>query len=222
MKKILFAVLSLVFLAACTRDNIAVQGTDVRDIDGNTYPTVKICNQTWTTKNLNVSKYRNGDVIPQVQDATQWANLKSGAWCYYENNTANGTIYGKLYNWYAVNDPRGLAPQGWRIPSDAEWIILTNCLGGESVAGGKMKTTGTQNWSSPNSGGSNSSGFSALPGGLINENGGYDGGKSSGVWWSSTLSVTSALGLQVSSFDEKTLRAVINPKVGLSVRCVKD
>jgi uncharacterized protein (TIGR02145 family) len=113
---------------------------------------IKIGTQTWTTKNLEVETYRNGEVIPQVQDANAWANLKTGAWCYYENNTANGTTYGKLYNWYAVNDPRGLAPQGYHIPSDAEWTILTDYLGGESVAGKKMKST--SGWSSYSSGGS--------------------------------------------------------------------
>ena len=82
-------------------------------------------------KNLDVSKYRNGDDIPQVTDATTWANLTTGAWCYYENNTANGTVYGKLYNWFAVNDPRGLAPSGWHIPSQAEWVTLQNCLGND-------------------------------------------------------------------------------------------
>ena len=102
---------------------------------------VVIGTQTWTTKNLDVETYRNGDVIPQVQDATAWSNLTSGAWCYYENNTANGSTYGKLYNWYAVNDPRGLAPNGYYIPSDADWKILTDYLGGESAAGTKMKST---------------------------------------------------------------------------------
>jgi uncharacterized protein (TIGR02145 family) len=98
--------------------------------------------------NLNVSHYRNGDVIPQVTDPTAWSSLTTGAWCYYNNDTANGTVYGKLYNWYAVNDPRGLSPQGWHVPTDAEWTNLTSCLGGESLAGGKMKATTL--WDSPN------------------------------------------------------------------------
>ena len=102
---------------------------------------VTIGTQTWTSKNLDISTYRNGEVIPEVQDSAAWANLTTGAWCYYENSTAKGTIYGKLYNWYAVNDPRGLAPKGYHIPSDAEWTILTDYLGGDSIAGKQMKST---------------------------------------------------------------------------------
>lgn len=98
---------------------------------------ILIGNQTWTKKNLDVATYRNGDAIPQVQDST-WETLTTGAWCYYENNTDNGTTYGKLYNWYAVNDPRGLAPNGYHIPTDAEWTTLSTYLGGDSIAGNKM------------------------------------------------------------------------------------
>src|SRR5690606_33259564 len=105
------------------------------------------------------------DVIPQVTDPTIWGNLTTGAWCYYNNDPANEIIYGKLYNWYAVNDPRGLAPVGWHIPSDSEWTILTDYLGGFEVAGGKMKETGTTHWANPNIGADNSSGFTGLPGG---------------------------------------------------------
>jgi len=100
---------------------------------------IKIGDQTWTSKNLNVSNYRNGDIILQVQDPAAWKNLIIGAWCYHENKPANGTKYGKLYNWYAVNDPRGLAPKGYHIPTDSEWDILTDYLGPE--AGTKMKST---------------------------------------------------------------------------------
>ena len=99
---------------------------------------VVIGTQTWTTKNLDVETYRNGDPIPEEQDASTWANLTTGAWCYFANNTANGTTYGKLYNWYAVNDARGLAPNGYHIPTDAEWTILTDYLGGQLSAGTKM------------------------------------------------------------------------------------
>ena len=111
---------------------------------------IKIGTQTWTSKNLDVSTYRNGDNIPEVQDFKEWKNLTTGAWCYYENKTANGAKYGKLYNWYAVSDPRGLAPTGYHIPSDDEWRILTNYLGDK--AGTKMKST--SGWSSYSSGGS--------------------------------------------------------------------
>ena len=143
---------------------------------------VTICSQVWMLKNLDVSKYRNGDDIPQVTDATTWANLTTGAWCYYENNTANGTVYGKLYNWFAVNDPRGLAPSGWHIPSQAEWVTLQNCLGNDP--GGKVKETGTAHWNPPNTGATNSSGFTALPAGSrSNSNGVFEGIGGGTTWW---------------------------------------
>ena len=145
--------------------------TSVIDIDGNTYNTVNICGQTWLQSNLNVEHYRNGDVIPQVQDQTQWNNLGSGAWCYYNNDPANGAVYGKLYNIYAVKDPRGIAPQGWHVPTDGEWTTLVNCLGGETVAGGKMKEVGNNHWYTagmPNIA-SNESGFTALGSGYRND-----------------------------------------------------
>lgn len=123
-----------------------------------------ICGKDWMKKNLDVSTYRNGDPIPEVTDHATWLGLTTGAWCYYENNSANGTTYGKLYNWYAVNDPRGLAPAGWHVPTDAEWTTLTVCLGGASVAGGEMKETGDTHWYN-NTGATNNSGFTALPGG---------------------------------------------------------
>ena len=149
-------------------------------------PSVTICTQVWMLKNLDVSTYRNGDPIPQVTDSIQWANLTTGAWCYYNNDPANGVTYGKLYNWYAVNDPRGLAPTGWHVPSDAEWNTLSTCLGGYAVAGGAMKETGTTHWTSPNTGATNSSGFTGLPGGARDFNGTFSNVGNSGIWWSST------------------------------------
>ena len=150
-------------------------------------PSVKICNQTWMLKNLDVDKYRNGDPIPQVSDYSQWANLTTGAWCYLLNDAANGTIYGKLYNWYAVTDPRGLAPQGWHVASLNEWGALQTCLGGAQGAGDKLRATGTAYWAPPNSGATNSSGFTALPGGMLN---GFNPSSFSSIgdgwWWSST------------------------------------
>src|SRR5262245_15639657 len=100
---------------------------------------IVIGTQQWMAKNLDVAFYRNGDPIPKVNDGTAWANLTTGAWCYYNNDSTQSKKYGKLYNWYAVNDPRGLAPAGWHIPSDSEWTTMEKSLGGSLIAGGKLK-----------------------------------------------------------------------------------
>ncbi len=195
----------------------------VADFDGNLYSIVLICNQAWTKSNLNVTHYRNGDVIPQVTDPTQWANLTTGAWCYYNNDPSNGAVYGKLYNWYAVNDPRGLAPQGWHIPTDSEWTILTNCLGGESVAGGKMKELGTSHWTSPNTGATNESGFTGLPGGYHRNDGVYTGKNSYAYWWSSTEGDATGAWKRDANWNSVILyRNNYSKKDGYSIRCKKD
>ena len=131
------------------------------NISKNTSDTIKIGNQIWMNKNLNVDHYRNGDTIPEITNGVEWPNLTTGAWCYYHNSDSLGNIYGKLYNWYAVNDPRGLAPQGWHVATDSDWIVLVNYLGGPDIAGGKLKEEGTRHWLIPNSGANNQSGFSA-------------------------------------------------------------
>jgi uncharacterized protein (TIGR02145 family) len=187
----------------------------VTDIDGNTYPVVYIGNQIWTKTNLNVSKYRNGDIIPQVTDATQWSNLTTGAWCYYANTNANGTTYGKLYNWYAVNDPRGLAPNGYHIPTYNELTTLNTFIGGLS---GAMKETGTTHWQSPNLGATNTTGFTGLPGGYRDFIGGFGFINIQGLWWTSP-GTPYALN---SSNNGSLLGYTANQKVGCSVRCVKD
>lgn len=188
----------------------------VTDIDGNVYESVTIGTQCWMKSNLNVSRYRNGDIIPQVTDPAVWSQLTTGAWCYYENNTANGTIYGKLYNWYAITDPRGLAPEGWHIPLNNEWDILSNYLGGDNIAGGKLKAT--TSWNSPNTGATNSSGFSALAGGRRGWNGdfneinyGADFANYDYIWYRSLSYNTSNFGFVIN-----------NNRRGLYVRCVKD
>ena len=127
--------------------------------------TTLVGTQRWIKENLNVATYRNGDIIPQVTDPTAWAALTTGAWCYPNNDPANEAIYGKLYNWYAVNDSRGLAPQGWHVATDAELTTLGTNLGGDNVAEGKMKSTGTSYWARTNTDATNSSVFSGLPGG---------------------------------------------------------
>ena len=183
---------------------------------------VAIGGQIWTNKNLDVTTYRNGDPIPQVTNNVTWANLRTGAWCYYNNDSANGAIYGKLYNWYAVNDPRGLAPQGWHVPTDAEWTTLSTNLGGNSVAGGKMKTTGTTRWASPNTNASNESGFSALPGGYRYGNGllfRYFG--VNGYWWSATMSGNPIYRILTNN-NGNISSITTNVNAGMSVRLIKD
>jgi uncharacterized protein (TIGR02145 family) len=184
---------------------------------------VVIGTQTWKTRNLDVTTYRNGDPIPQVTDPTAWANLTTGAWCYYENNTANGPIYGKLYNWYAVNDPRGLAPTGYHVPSDAEWTTLTTFLGGVNVAGGKMKETGTSLWQSPNTDATNSSSFTGLPGGYRTYFGTFVYVGYEGIWWSSSESVTTDAWYRNLVYNIGSAFRYDNDKeVGFSVRCLRD
>jgi len=186
-------------------------------------PRVTIGTQVWATINLDVVTYRNGDVIPQVTDATAWAALTTGAWCYYNNDAANGTIYGKLYNWYAVNDSRGLAPQGWHVPTNAEWTTLTTELEGPTVAGGKMKTIGTTLWLDPNRFATNTSGFSGLPGGSRVTNGTFYTIRYSGLWWSSTQSGTATAWNRDLYYNDGNADTGSSSKGdGFSVRCLRD
>lgn len=187
-------------------------------------PGVTTGTQTWMLKNLDITTYRNGDPIPQVTDYVQWANLTTGAWCYHDNDPANGATYGKLYNWYAVNDPRGLAPQGWHVPDNDEWLTLATNLGGIDDAGGKMKETGFTHWKYPNSYATNSSGFTGLPGGARRVDGYFPTSLDvTGGWWSSTEDI----GGSVSSFELYYISGRLNggsgdKQWGWSVRCIKD
>jgi uncharacterized protein (TIGR02145 family) len=186
-------------------------------------PTVVIGTQQWMRENLDVMTYRNGDVIPQVTDPTAWAGLTTGAWCWYSNSADNGAIYGKLYNWYAVNDPRGLAPQGWHIPTDAEWTTLGTLLGGDAAAGGKMKTTGTTRWTTPNTSATNESGFAGLPGGLRDVNGTFGGVGYGGYWWSATQNGSTLAWYRNLYYNDGYLdRRYSFKKYGFSVRCLRD
>ncbi len=187
---------------------------------------VTIGKQVWMTLNLNVSTFRNGDPIPEAKSDDEWK--KAGeegrpAWCYYNNDPTNGVKYGRLYNWYAVSDPRGLAPKGWHIPSDKEWTVLTDYLGGEEKAGAKMKSK--QGWSRDGNG-TNSSGFSGRPGGLRvrGDDGGFSGIDYRGYWWSSTESNTDdALCRKLDFSDGYLPRDFPSSKaIGFSVRCLRD
>lgn len=181
---------------------------------------VTIGSQIWTSCNLNVSTYRNGDPIPEVTDQTAWAALTTGAWCWYSNDSANGPVYGKLYNWYAVVDPRGLAPIGYHVPTDTEWTTLITFLGGTSVAGGKMKEVGTAHWNSPNTAAVNTSLFTALPGGARGSS--YNGIGNFGNWWSSTENGGNAWNYLVSYNTGSSYRFSNSKFGGLSVRLIKD
>lgn len=196
---------------------------NITDIDGNIYPTVKIESQYWMRENLNTSKYRNGDVIPQVQDQSEWGKLTTGAWCYFQNG--DGTLdkeRGKLYNWYAVNDSRGLAPKGWHIPSYSEFRILIANLGGVMSANKMKAITGWEK------GATNSSGFTALPAGARTSSGVFYGGNSRAEWWSATIeNVTSQkkpdawyMFLVFNDPESYLYHSSVNE--GCSIRCIRN
>ncbi len=193
------------------------------DIEGNSYQTQSIGNQIWMSENLKVSKYRNGESISTGLSDVNWSSTTTGAYAVYNNDAANNISYGKLYNWYAIADPRNVCPTGWHVPSDAEWTALTTFLGGESVAGGKMKSTGTQFWVSPNVGATNESNFTGLPGGYRYDSGtyGYSGGL--GAWWSSTpQDSNNAWYRYLFYYYGVAYRFDSNKHYGYSVRCIKD
>ena len=181
---------------------------------------VTIGNQVWTSKNLDVSKFKNGEEIPQAETKDQWkafSDANEAAWCYYENKTE----YGKLYNWYAVNDPRGLAPAGYHIPTDAEWTTLTNYLGGETIAGAKMKSkTGWEN----DGNGTNSSAFAGLPGGYRSNTGYFNSIGADGNWWclSESKEPSNAWYRHLSNGIGSVSRDYSYKKFGFSVRCLRD
>ena len=192
--------------------------------NGTATPVLTICCQSWMTRNLDVDKYRNGDPIPNVTDPAAWAALTTGAYCYYNNDSATyAATYGKLYNFYAVNDPRGLAPEGWHIPTDFEWTTLENCLGGAAVAGGAMKEIGTTHWVTPNTGATNISGFTGLPGGFRNLQGAFFNVGLNGYWRSSTESSTTTAWYRWLFNNAGNIdRVSTSKKNGFSVRCLRD
>jgi uncharacterized protein (TIGR02145 family) len=198
------------------------------DQEGNVYKTIVIGTQEWMAENLNTSIYRNGDAIPTNLDNAAWQSTTSGAWAYYNNDASYACPYGKLYNWYTCVDARQLCPTGWHVPTDAEWIVLTNYLDGESVAGGKMKTTGTIEaatglWYSPNADATNSSGFSGAPGGNRSDDGGYSSVGDFGLWWSSSeFDTFGAWGRSFDYYFGYAGRGIQFKRLGFSVRCLRD
>jgi uncharacterized protein (TIGR02145 family) len=196
----------------------------VTDVDGNVYRTVTIGSRVWMAENLKATHYRNGDSIPHVTDSALWVGRTTGAYCDYNNSVANVATYGRLYNWFAVGDSRNIAPTGWHVPTDAEWQTLSDSLGGSGVAGGKMKEAGTTHWIAPNTGATNESGFSALPGGYRYN--GFNGSFSMGYgayFWSSTGINSSYAWSRHLYYDGSGFGHSSDVKgSGFSVRCVKD
>jgi uncharacterized protein (TIGR02145 family) len=206
----------------------------VTDIDGNIYRTIKIGAQVWMAENLKVTHYRNGDPISYVPDAGTWFGLTGGAYCEYNDDLNNSTIYGKLYNWQAVADARDIAPAGWHIPTDAEWKVLEIYLGMSQTdadginwrgtdEGGKLKESGGQHWEDPNLGATNESGFAALPGGFRLNAGNFADLHHSGIFWTDTEYDIATAWFRYVSTDYSQINRSANMKgYGYSVRCVKD
>jgi len=194
--------------------------TSVTDIDGNVYQAIQIGNQVWSKENLRTTKFSDGSIIPNVTSNAEWIVLNSGAWCNFENNPSYDSTYGKLYNYSAVADPRNVCPTGWHVPTDAEWTVLTDYLGGLSIAGGKMKATSF--WQAPNTGATNESGFTGLPGGSRSSSvGGFGAWGTIGWWWSSSYAWYRALGYEY-GYVNRINGAAGYTRAGLSVRCLKD
>jgi uncharacterized protein (TIGR02145 family) len=217
-----------------------IEGSVV-DQDGNTYATIVIGTQEWMAENLRTTTYRNGDPIPNVTDNTQWQGLTTGAWAHYNHDSQYENPYGKLYNGYAVNDPRNVCPVGWHVPSEAEWNTLIGYLdpdynpeasgGGmphSSTAGGVMKSTGTQYWNAPNEGATNVSGFSGVGSGLINFYGSHTLMGRQMDWWSSSAICTGPTGpecYRTRGLDSETswvYRKGAQWRYGLPIRCLRD
>jgi uncharacterized protein (TIGR02145 family) len=205
--------------------NPALAYGSMADQEGNIYRTIKIGTQTWMAENLKTTKYRNGESIPNIMNNTQWANLTTGALNSYNNNIANDCPYGKLYNWYAVNDNRGICPLGWHVPSLTEWNLLITNAGGSNQAMISLKSSGSFYWQSPNNiNGSNSTGFSALPSGLGFTNGGHQYINFDSLWWTSTVSGNNSyyVGMRNAVNPQSIFSFPDNKNYAFCVRCIKD
>lgn len=228
--------ISYLFIAFISFISSNIYAQIVVDYDGNIYNTVTIGSQTWMKENLKVTHYLNGTAIPNVSNTNTWKTMTSGAYCYFDNTIANGSTYGLLYNWYAATDTNKICPLGWHIPSDTDWNILTHFLDASvdttaigwsgTDIGGQLKETGTVLWNSPNTGATNSSGFSALPGGYRNLYGSFMYIKSYGYWWGPKTGDTINAWKRNLNFDNAQISRSSNTsnyKVsGFSCRCVMD
>jgi uncharacterized protein (TIGR02145 family) len=196
----------------------------ITDIDGNSYSVVDIGNQTWMGENLKTSKYRNGNPIPQVLNDEDWHNLESGAFCYYDNNPSNGLIYGKLYNWYAMMDERGICPEGWEQPDNNDWMELIDFAGGLQNAGASLKQKGFDLWEPPNVDARNSTGFTALPAGVRVRDGFFSIKQIANFWSATEYDEHANWQAYLSSVGYNHSGAYVVPvgkNYGQSVRCIK-
>jgi len=215
--KILF--LFIFILGACQNKETQT----LKDIDGNIYRTVKIGNQVWMAENLKVTRYKNGDVIPNISVNSDWKYAQTGALCDYKNDTLNVAAYGKLYNWFAVNDSRNIAPEGWHIPTEAELDTLINFLKGDTIAAGKLKETGNSHWLTENRKSDDITGFSARPGGYRFADGAFHTKGSNGYWWlrNSSYEMYAFTPRLYKLFADIT-RDEQYKNYGFYVRCIKD
>jgi uncharacterized protein (TIGR02145 family) len=202
------------------------QAQTVSDKDGNVYNPVTIGTQVWLIENLKVTHYRNGDPIDNVTDQTQWDALTAGAYSNYNNDVSNAVTYGRLYNWYAVSDIRNIAPEGWHVPTVSDWTTLLDYLGGTSVACNKLRETGNVHWDALNGGdgnkyATNSSGFTALPGGfrIVGET--FEYMSDFGFWWSNSESSADNADYLYMTITSVSLESY-KKAIGGSVRCIKD
>jgi uncharacterized protein (TIGR02145 family) len=195
----------------------------VTDADDNDYQVVKIGEQFWMAENLKTTKYNDGTAIPLVVDNTEWSNITTPGYCWYDNDEAsNKNIYGGLYNYYTVNTNK-LCPTGWHVPSDEEWLTMIDYLGDINVAGGKLKERGLTHWNSPNTGATNESGFSALPGGYRHADATFYYNSNYGYWWSTTAySLTKILYSRTDYNANSVFSGNSSMETGFSIRCIKD
>lgn len=228
----------LLLLVSCKESSTSTEqtnnfencGDNLKDIEGNTYLTVQIGNQCWMAEDLSTTKYNEGTSIPNVTDNNEWGSLVTGAWT--NNDSVYPDEWGKLYNWYAVNDSRGVCPTGWKVPDDSDWKTLETALGmpqeevdnlewrgGTANVGGKMKDTGS--WESPNTGATNESGFSARPAGSRGADGTFSSLGRTGIWWSSSQNDAATAWSRLLYYDNNDVyRNASNTRFGLSVRCI--
>jgi uncharacterized protein (TIGR02145 family) len=194
----------------------------VTDIESNVYKVIQIGTQLWMKENLKTTKYNDGTAIPLITDKAAWANLTIPGYCWYNNDeAANKNVYGALYNWYTVNTGK-LCPVGWHVQTNEEWDLLTTFLGGNNISG-KLKEAGTVHWASPNTGATNVSGFTAMPGGQRSEDGVFDFALRNGLWWtSSEVSTQESFGIWIATDLTQVYSSMEDKRQGYSVRCLKD